>query len=203
MMGSQPHPASEHRARILIGPAGWSYKDWEGVVYPPGLKKKEHPAAYLAHYFDTIEINTSFYGHIRPELGKLWCHRVGEVNPIFLFTAKLHRSFTHSPQAEVESTSAATIAPSPEDEKLAKQGLDAVAGEGRLGALLIQFPFSFKNTNQNRDYLEELLARFHEYPQVIEVRLSRPRPDLLKLFAQPELALLRLRPTGGPLVLRS
>ncbi len=34
-------------------------------------------------------------------------------------------------------------------------------------------------------------------PQVIEVRLSRPRPDLLKLFAQPELALLRLRPTGG------
>ncbi len=34
-------------------------------------------------------------------------------------------------------------------------------------------------------------------PQVIEVRLSRPRPDLLKLFAQPELALLRLRPSGG------
>ncbi|MEG3165119.1 ABC transporter substrate-binding protein [Sphingomonas sp. PB2P19] len=34
-------------------------------------------------------------------------------------------------------------------------------------------------------------------PQVIEVRLGRPRPDLLKLFAQPELALLRLRPLGG------
>ncbi|MEG3169439.1 ABC transporter substrate-binding protein [Sphingomonas sp. LB3N6] len=34
-------------------------------------------------------------------------------------------------------------------------------------------------------------------PQVIEVRLSRPRPDLLKLFAQPELSLLRMTPLGG------
>jgi peptide/nickel transport system substrate-binding protein len=34
-------------------------------------------------------------------------------------------------------------------------------------------------------------------PQVIEVRLGRPRPDLLKLFAQPELALLRLTPQSG------
>ena len=34
-------------------------------------------------------------------------------------------------------------------------------------------------------------------PQVIEVRLKRPRPDLLKLFAQPELALVRLNPPGG------
>ena len=34
-------------------------------------------------------------------------------------------------------------------------------------------------------------------PQVIELRLKRPRPDLLKLFAQPELALVRVRPPGG------
>ena len=34
-------------------------------------------------------------------------------------------------------------------------------------------------------------------PQVIEVRLKRPRPDLLKLFAQPEMALLRLDPPAG------
>lgn len=37
-------------------------------------------------------------------------------------------------------------------------------------------------------------------PQVIEVRLSRPRPDLLKLFAQPELAVIRggRRSGAGP-----
>ena len=37
-------------------------------------------------------------------------------------------------------------------------------------------------------------------PQVLEVRLDRPRPDLLKLFAQPELGVGRSRPRdgGGP-----
>lgn len=34
-------------------------------------------------------------------------------------------------------------------------------------------------------------------PQVLEVRLSRSRPDLLKLFAQPELAVIRTRPASG------
>ncbi|WP_242137136.1 ABC transporter substrate-binding protein [Sphingomonas sp. TREG-RG-20F-R18-01] len=34
-------------------------------------------------------------------------------------------------------------------------------------------------------------------PEVIEIRLKRPRPDLLKLFAQPELAVFRIAPPGG------
>ena len=127
-------------AEILVGTAGWSYKDWEGIVYPAGMKKTQHPAAYLARYFDVIEINSSFYGHIKPELGKLWCRKVAAVNPRFRFTAKLNRVFTHSPNAVIEPTSAATLVPNPDDELLAKQGLDAIAGEGRLGALLIQFP---------------------------------------------------------------
>ena len=46
--------------KILIGPAGWAYKDWDGIVYPPGLKRSLHPAEYLAQFFDLIEINTSF-----------------------------------------------------------------------------------------------------------------------------------------------
>ena len=158
---------------IRVGIAGWAYKDWEGIVYPPGMRRKEtHPLEYLAHYFDLVEINTSFYGHIRPELAKLWCMKVAPVNPNFIFTAKLHRSFTHSPVATVESTSAATIRPTDEDEIQAKEGLDALMSEGRLGALLIQFPVSFKNTDANRTYMEWLLRQFIEYPRVVEVRHS-------------------------------
>ena len=172
-------------AEILIGTAGWSYKDWEGIVYPPGLKKSEHPAAYLARYFDVIEINSSFYGHIRPEVGKLWCRKVAAVNPRFRFTAKLNRVFTHSPQAVIEPTSAATLLPNAEDEVLAKQGLDAIAGEQRLGALLIQFPVSFRNTNENREYLEALLSRFAEYPRVVEVRhASWNNEGILRYFVE-------------------
>jgi len=159
--------------QIRVGTAGWSYKDWEGIFYPLGMqRRKQHPLEILARCFDVVEINTSFYGHIKPELARLWIRRVNEVNPQFMFTAKLHRSFTHSPLAVMEPTSAATIRPNDEDEKLAREGLDALATAGKLGALLIQFPVSFKNTSLNRDYLETLLRQFIEYPRVVEVRHS-------------------------------
>jgi uncharacterized protein YecE (DUF72 family) len=149
------------------------------------LKRAQHPVEYLARYFDLIEINTSFYGHIKPELGKLWCRKAAAVNPHFVFTAKLNRAFTHSPIAVVESTSAATIKPNLEDEKLAKEGLDAIAAEGRLGALLMQFPVSFKNTSENRDYLESLLPRFQEYPRAVEVRHSSWNNEgILRYFSE-------------------
>ena len=157
--------------RIRIGTAGWSYKDWDGILYPPEVtRKKIHPIEFLARFFDVIEINTSFYGHIRPELGRLWSRKAAAVNSNFLFTAKLHRSFTHSPRAVMEPTSAASIRPNEQDERLAREGLDSLAAEGKLGALLIQFPVSFKNTSLNREYLEQLLRQFIEYARVVEVR---------------------------------
>jgi uncharacterized protein YecE (DUF72 family) len=72
----------------------------------------------------------------------------------------------------MEPTSAATIRPTDEDEIHTREGLDALAGQGRLGALLIQFPVSFKNTALNREYLDQLLRQFIEYPRVVEVRHS-------------------------------
>jgi uncharacterized protein YecE (DUF72 family) len=171
---------------IRIGTAGWSYKDWDGVFYPPGLEhRKQHKLEYLARFFDTTEINTSFYRPLKPELAKLWCRKVAAVNPRFLFTAKLYRAFTHSPIAVMEPTSAATIRPTDEDEQRTREGLDAIANEGRLGALLMQFPVSFKNTSLNREYLERLLRQFIEYPRVVEVRHSSwNHADTLAAFAQ-------------------
>jgi len=171
---------------VRIGTAGWSYKDWDGIFYPPGLlRRKVHPLEYLARFFDTTEINTSFYGPLKPELVKLWCRKVAAVNPGFLFTAKLYRAFTHSPLAVMEPTSAATIRPTDDDERLTREGLDALANEGRLGALLIQFPVSYKNTSLNREYLDRLLRQFIEYPRVVEVRDSSwNNPETLAAFTQ-------------------
>ena len=170
--------------RIRVGTAGWSYKDWDGILYPPEVtRKKIHPVEYLARFFDVIEINTSFYGHIRPELGRLWCRKAKAVNPDFVFTAKLHRSFTHSPLAVMEPTSAASIRPNEQDERQAREGLESLATEGMLGALLIQFPVSFKNTSLNREYVEQLLRQFIEYPRVVEVRHeSWNQPETLDQF---------------------
>jgi len=172
--------------KIRIGTAGWSYKDWEGIFYPSGMQRsKTHPLEYLARFFDTTEINTSFYGPLKPEWAKLWCRKVAAVNPRFQFTAKLYRAFTHSPLAVMEPTSAATIRPTDEDERLTREGLDALANEGRLGALLVQFPVSFKNTSLNREYLDRLLRQFIEYPRVVEVRDSSwNNPETLMSFTQ-------------------
>ena len=159
--------------QVRIGTAGWSYKDWDGIFYPSGMQhSRQHPLEYLARFFDTTEINTSFYGPLKPELAKLWCRRVAAVNKNFVFTAKLYRAFTHSPIAVMEPTSAATIRPTDEDESRTREGLDAIAAEARLGALLVQFPVSFKNTSLNREYLDRLLRQFIEYPRVVEVRHS-------------------------------
>lgn len=174
------------RSKIRIGTAGWSYKDWEGVFYPPGMsRRKQHPLELVACCFDVVEINTSFYGHIKPELAKLWARIVSDVNPSFLFTAKLHRSFTHSPLSAMEPTSAASIRPNDEDERLAREGLEALAATGKFGALLIQFPVSFKNTSLNREYLETLLRQFIEYPRAVEVRHSTwDNPETVAYFSE-------------------
>jgi uncharacterized protein YecE (DUF72 family) len=122
-----------------------------------------------------------------------------------MFTAKLNRAFTHSPIAVVESTSANTIHAGPDDERLANAGLDSIAEENMLGGLLVQFPISFKNTNQNRDYLDGLLNKFGQYPIVVEVRHnSWTNEGTLRYFAQKGVAFCNIdQPLLGKAVVPS
>ncbi|HEV2195774.1 MAG TPA: DUF72 domain-containing protein [Candidatus Acidoferrum sp.] len=167
------------RGNVKIGVAGWSYKDWQGIVYPASLKASAR-VEYLAQFFDLIEINTSFYGHIKPAVGKEWCRVAASANPHFVFTAKLNRAFTHSPVAVLEPTSAKTIRPAASDEQDAKAGYDSIAAESMLGALLAQFPISFKCTDENRAYVQELAETFRSYPLVLEIRhASWNEPEVL------------------------
>jgi len=145
---------------IRIGPAGWSYKDWEGVVYPKKPGGKFDPLEYLARFFDTIEINSSFYRPFTVTTAKSWAKRIASAKE-FLFTAKLHRVFTHERGKATEP-----------DEKAVREGLDELASAQKLGALLLQFPWSFKNTDEDRVYLAKLLDRFKNYPLVLEIRHS-------------------------------
>jgi uncharacterized protein YecE (DUF72 family) len=143
---------------IRIGPAGWSYKDWEGIVYPQKPGKNFDPLEYLARFFNTIEINSSFYRPPTASTTKAWVNRVA-ANKQFTFTAKLNRLFTHE-------RGKATAA----DEKEFHSGMAPLLKAEKLGALLLQFPWSFKNTMEDRVYLAELLEKFGEYPLVLEVR---------------------------------
>jgi uncharacterized protein YecE (DUF72 family) len=144
---------------IRVGPAGWSYQDWEGIVYPPPKKgPKFDPLVYLSEFFDTIELNNTFYRPPAPTMTKSWARRV-QANPRFKFTAKLYRNFTHACESLTEA-----------DEKAFKSGLSPLVEAGLLGALLLQFPYSFHNTESNLAYVKELADRFKEYPLVLEIR---------------------------------
>jgi uncharacterized protein YecE (DUF72 family) len=144
--------------KIRVGPAGWSYDDWRGIVYPARPGSKFDPLAYLADYFDTIEINSTFYHPPTEKTAKAWVRRIAN-NSLFRFTAKLYQRFTHERgQAGAE------------DEAAVRTGLDPIAEAGKLGALLLQFPWSFRNTEESREYLANLIDRFSDYPMVVELR---------------------------------
>jgi uncharacterized protein YecE (DUF72 family) len=163
-----------------VGPAGWSYKDWWGIVYPALKPRGFHEASFLANYFDTIEINVSFYRPIPAATAAAWIKRI-EHNKNFRFTAKLWRGFTHDRNA------------TPADEQEFKEGASPLLQAGRLGALLLQFPWSFRNTQENRDYVLRLRERFSEYPLVLEVRhASWSEPGTLDLLAQLDLGLCNI-----------
>jgi uncharacterized protein YecE (DUF72 family) len=142
---------------IRIGPAGWSYTDWEGTVYPPHGSKFDH-LAYLAQYFDTIEINSPFYRIPPPTHAKSWVRRVA-ANPDFRFTTKIYRGFTHE-KAKLAD----------EDIKAFRNYLDPLMEGDRLGAVLLQFPWSFKRTEETEAKLAELFEKFADYPLALEVR---------------------------------
>ncbi|HEV7489028.1 MAG TPA: DUF72 domain-containing protein [Thermoanaerobaculia bacterium] len=147
----------EHQIRI--GPAGWSYKDWEGTVYPPHGSKFDH-LAYLASFFDTIEINSPFYRIPPPTHSKSWVRRVAD-NPNFKFTTKVFRGFTHDDAAVSDA-----------DVTAFRNYLDPLADANRLGAVLLQYPWSFKNSDESRDKLAALFNAFDGYPLALEVRHS-------------------------------
>lgn len=163
--------------------AGFSYKEWEGIVYPASLKSTQR-LSFLAQFFDLVEINTSFYGPIRPMIGRQWCKAAADVNPNFVFTAKLTRTFTHAPIPSVQPTSAEAIRFTEKDVAEAKAGFDSLAEHDKLGAVLIQFPISFKRTEENQRHIETLASRFAEYPLVLEVRhASWSTPEMLHWLA--------------------
>jgi uncharacterized protein YecE (DUF72 family) len=188
---SAPQPSSSATPRkseilpnIRIGPAGWSYSDWSGYVYPSPCPKGFHEASYLAQFFDTIEINTSFYQPLRPEHAAQWLDRVA-ANPNFLFTAKLWQKFTHDESASPISPPRTPPGSADDDEHAVRAGFDVLHKAGKLGAVLLQFPFSFHRTAGNFAYLATLLKRFTDYPLAVEVRhASWNHPEVFAMLRE-------------------
>ncbi len=149
----------KRKVPIRVGVAGWDYPDWKGVLYPTPKPRGFDPVRYLANYIDLIEINSTFYRPVSVDVAKRWVDRVADLDH-FRYTAKLYRRFTH------ERENAWTKA----DVKETRAGLSVLNNAGALDAVLIQFPWSFRNNEANREWLADLTDAFGEFPLVVEVR---------------------------------
>ena len=143
---------------FYVGTAGWSYADWEGIVYPRQKQRGFHPLPYLARYINIIEINSTFYRPASPAMSLSWIKKV-EGFPDFRFSVKLHQIFTHR-RKDI----------SRKDVEDFKAGIDLLHLKGRLAAILLQFPWSYRNTPANTEYLLRLFKLFPEFPLALEVR---------------------------------
>jgi len=127
-------------------------------------------------------VNSTFYGQPRAEVTRKWAERT-PAN--FEFSVKLYQQFTHPrmfrerlagglPEAEAhdEGLLDALARPNDADLDAFRRGIDPLSSSGRLGALLAQFPASFKDAPASRDYLAALLQAFADYPVAVELRHS-------------------------------
>ncbi|HLI27772.1 MAG TPA: DUF72 domain-containing protein [Chloroflexota bacterium] len=152
---------------IYVGTAGWSYPQgagkWDGVFYP--ADRRVDRLAYYAERFDAVEINSTFYRPPEPAVTRAWARKTP---PRFRFTAKLYQKFTH-PKMYAEVTGSAADLRASDFEQF-KRGIAPLAEAGKLGALLAQFPPSFKADEEALTVLEDLLRQFREYPLAVELR---------------------------------
>lgn len=157
---------------IRYGPAGWDYADWAGIAYPKPAPPGFDRLAWLARWFRTVEIDATFYRPFPAEVAARWCERVAGAEA-FRFGAKLWRRFTH----EREPYGAEEVAQ-------ARAALDRLRAGGRLGAVLMQFPWSFRRDRGGEEWLRGLFRALAGLPLVLEVRhASWDHPEVLDELA--------------------
>ncbi len=142
---------------ILCGPSGWEHRDWDGTVYPRPRPLSFHPVAFLARRFGMLEIAATASTYIRPEIARLWLAKAGG-NRTFRFTALVHRRFTHDRQMEASAMARF------------RDGLAPLLEAGRLGCLVMQFPWPFRFTAENREFFIRLRRELHPFPVAAQMR---------------------------------
>src|SRR4029079_10413865 len=151
---------------LRIGTSGWNYPSgkgtWNGVFYPKPRRKGFDELAFYAEHFDTVEVNSTFYGQPREAVTRAWAARTPAR---FEFSVKLYQKFTHPrmfkqrlagqlPEEAAPAPALLDALARPNDASIdaSGRGIDPLASSGRLGALLAQFPASFKDSPASRDY---------------------------------------------------
>ena len=79
------------QGNIHIGTSGWYYDHWIGRFYPENIKKQTL-FQYYQQYFNTVELNNTFYRLPKKESTQKWAEQAGDS---FIFSIKASRYITH------------------------------------------------------------------------------------------------------------
>lgn len=113
---------------LRIGISGWSYDHWRGHFYPEGLPRSNE-LAFVTEYFETIEINRSFYSLLKADTYRSWAATGNDV----VFAVRASRYITHVKRlGDVETAMANFFA----------SGVGELGD--RLGPVLWQLPANFR-----------------------------------------------------------
>ncbi len=113
---------------LFIGTSGWNYRHWKGVFYPEGLSQRKW-LEYYCRYFDTVELNITFYRLPDTKVFEGWHRRTPDG---FSFVVKASRFFTHIKRLD-----------SPE-ENLSRLLENASGLKEKLSIILFQLPPSME-----------------------------------------------------------
>lgn len=142
---------------LYVGPSGWQRPDWVSTVYPKPASRGWHALDILSQFVNLAEIDQTYLEPLKPEIARLYIKKV-ERNPEFLFTALLGRQFTYDRCLDGHAVAAW------------KNGLMPLLRAGRLGTVVMQFPWAFRFTEENRQFVIQLRREFHEFPLAAELR---------------------------------
>src|SRR5688572_26951958 len=84
-MSEEPEGSGEKRGGVFIGACGFSYDEWDGLVFPAGLPKNARLSSY-ARQFRLVELDSTYYGTPRPEAVARWAEQTPDS---FVFTLKV------------------------------------------------------------------------------------------------------------------
>jgi len=146
-------------SKYNIGTAGWSYKDWVPNFYPKSQSGGFNWLQFYSHYFNCVEVNSTYYTYISPKTVEGWIEKVSDAGN-FIFHIKLHQDFTHKRKYDEQNI------------KAVRFNLDLLRKSERLGGLLIQFPFSFPFDGVSVSHIQKLRDIFPDISCFIEVRHS-------------------------------
>src|SRR6188474_1101190 len=159
------HRQWRYREMIHIGTSGYSYADWKGPFYPENIKDNEM-LPYYAQDFRTTEINYTYY---RMPSARTLAAMAKKVPDDFIFTVKASKELTHErdlPDGDGSESGGGT----PENFRFFREALQPLIDEGKFGAVLAQFPSSFKPSPENSAYLETFRERMGDILLVVEFR---------------------------------